>query len=96
MRSASPDTLRRRLGLAVPKILGARRVLAIQRWQCQVFLAEATQDWQCQELLAWEGLLPLIIGSARDYWRLAGSRHSSLALPEIPGTQRVFATQLQT
>ena len=72
MRSAFPDTLQRHLGLAVPGILGARRVLA-------------TQDWHCQELLASRSFLPLIVGSARDYWRLAGSGHSSLAVPGLSG-----------
>ena len=72
MRSAFADTLQRHLGLAVPGILGARRVLA-------------TQDWHCQELLASRSFLPLIVGSARDYWRLAGSGHSSLAVPGLSG-----------
>ncbi len=47
--------------------------------------SEATRDWQCQRFLASGELLPLKIGSARENWRAASSRHSALALPVISG-----------
>ena len=45
----------------------------------------ASQGWHCQGFLAQGGLSPPSVGSARDYWRGAGPRHSGLALPRISG-----------
>ena len=66
----------------------------------------ATQGWHCQGFLASHAASPLSVGSARDYWRGAGARHSALALPgflgkshsglAVPGFSgagRVLATQ---
>ena len=66
----------------------------------------ASQGWHCQGLLAQRGFpppssgtarisgqKPLRIGSARDYWRRAGSRQPALAVPGITGAGRVLATQ---
>ena len=66
----------------------------------------ASQGWHCQGFLAWggpsplsvgtariSGQKPLRIGSARDYWRGAGSRQPALAVPGFSGVGRALATQ---
>ena len=52
----------------------------------------ASQGWHCQGFLASHAASPLSVGSARDYWRGAGPRHSGLALPGISGMRRFLAS----
>ena len=83
----------RHSALALPGFPGAGRVSASQDWHCQGFPARGGFPPLRVGTARISGQKPLMIGTARDYWRRAASRHPALALPGFSGAGRVLASQ---